>query len=683
MSDASPTLFSESLPLTRQAAEREAAALRAEIARHDELYYQQHAPVISDYDYDQLVKRLQSIEAEFPDLITPDSPTQRIGGRPSEGFASVPHRIRMLSLDNVYSPDELREWEARCRRACDGPFDYVAELKIDGLSLALRYTDGLLTEAITRGDGLTGDLVTENARTIRQIPLRLAQPLAADIEVRGEVYLPLSAFRRLNADLEAEGEKTFVNPRNAAAGTMKLLDSRVVASRRLAMFCYELFADGVKPFATHWESLEWLRQAGFPVNPHARRCATLDEVLAYCAEMESQRMARDYDTDGVVVKINPVRVQDELGATAKAPRWAVAYKFAPMQAQTRLRGVTWQVGRLGTLTPVAELEPVFVAGTTVARASLHNEDQIQRLDVRQGDLVIVEKSGDIIPQVVGVVMAARTGAETPVGVPEYCPGCPERQVRLVRPEGEVAWRCPEMHCPTKLRQQVQHFASRLAMDIEGLGEVLVDKLVREGLVTDVADLYALTAEQVAALERLGEKSAANLMAQLERSRTAGLERLIFALGIPDVGRRKAQLLAQHFGSLAALAAASEAELVAVRDIGPSTAAHIRQWFADARHQQTVARLEAAGVVTRLDSSGAGTTARLAGKQFVLTGTLPNLTREEATVRIEAAGGRVTSAVSKKTDYVVVGENPGSKLARAEALGIPVLDEAGLLALLAG
>jgi DNA ligase (NAD+) len=378
-----------------------------------------------------------------------------------------------------------------------------------------------------------------------------------------------------------------------------------------------------------------------------------------------------------------VCVQDELGTTAKAPRWAVAYKFAPMRAQTRLRGVTWQVGRLGTLTPVAELEPVFVAGTTVARASLHNEDQIQRLDVRQGDLVIVEKSGDIIPQVVGVVTAARTGAEVPISVPAYCPGCPERQVRLVRPEGEVAWRCPEMHCPTKLRQQVQHFASRLAMDIEGLGEVLVEKLVREGLVTDVADLYTLTPEQIAALERLGEKSAANLMAQLERSKTVGLERLIFALGIPDVGRRKAQLLAQHFGSLAALAAASEAELVAVRDIGPSTAAHIREWFADARHQQTVARLEAAGVVTRLDTSGASTTARLAGKQFVLTGTLPTLTREEAIARIEAAGGRVTSAVSKKTDYVVVGENPGSKLAKAEALGIPLLDEAGLLALLAG
>ncbi|MGQ9896534.1 MAG: NAD-dependent DNA ligase LigA [Acidobacteriota bacterium] len=682
MSDVSPTLFPENRPLTREAAEREATALRAEIARHNELYYQQHAPIISDYDYDRLVKRLQTIEAEFPDLITPDSPTQRIGGRPSEGFVSVRHRIRMLSLDNVYSADELREWEARCRRAYDGTFDYVAELKIDGLSLALRYTNGLLMEAITRGDGLTGDLVTENARTIRQIPLRLAQPLAADIEVRGEVYLPLSAFHKLNADLEGEGEKTFVNPRNAAAGTMKLLDSRIVARRRLAMFCYELFADGVKPFATHWQSLEWLRQAGFPVNPHARRCATLEEVLAYCAEMESQRTARDYDTDGVVVKINPVHVQDELGATAKAPRWAVAYKFAPMQAQTRLRSVTWQVGRLGTLTPVAELEPVFLAGTTVTRASLHNEDQIQRLDARYGDLVIVEKSGDIIPQVVGVVTAVRTGTEVPIVVPADCPGCPERKVRLVRPEGEVAWRCPETHCPTKLRQQVQHFASRQAMDIEGLGEVLVEKLVREGLVTDVADLYALTPEQVAALERLGEKSAASLMVQIERSKTAGLERLIFALGIPDVGRRKAQLLAQHFGSLAALANASEAELVAVRDIGPATAAHIRQWFADSRHQQTLARLKAAGVVTWLDAHSARVMTRLAGKQFVLTGMLPNLTREEATARIEAAGGRVTSMVSKKTDYVVVGEAPGSKLTKAKALGVPLLDEEGLLALLA-
>ncbi|MFQ3581652.1 MAG: NAD-dependent DNA ligase LigA [Chloracidobacterium sp.] len=668
-------------PLTRDDARRAIEQLRAEIARHDELYYQQHAPVISDHDYDQLVKQLQALEAAFPEFITLDSPTQRVGGRPSEGFPSVQHRIRMMSLDNVYAPEELREWETRCRRVYDQAFDYVAELKIDGLSLSLHYTDGLLTEAVTRGDGTTGDLVTENARTIRQLPLRLAQPLAADLEVRGEVYLPLSSFRRLNAELEVEGEKPFANPRNAAAGTMKLLDARIAAGRRLAMFCYELFADGVKPFETHWETLDWLRQAGFPVNPYARQCANLDAVLAYCTEMESQREARDYDTDGVVVKVNQIRAQDELGATAKAPRWAVAYKFAPMQAQTRLRGVTWQVGRLGTLTPVAELEPVFVAGTTVARASLHNEDQIRRLDVRLGDRVIVEKSGDIIPQVVGVVAADRTADAPPIKAPVFCPGCPERQVRLVRPEGEVAWRCPEMNCPTKLRQSLQHFAARTAMDIEGLGEVLVEKLVRDGLVTDVADLYALTAEQVAALERLGDKSAANLMAQIERSKTAGLERLIFALGIPDVGRRKAQLLAQHFGSVEALATASEAELVAVRDIGPATAQGIRQWFADERHRQMVARLAAAGVVTHLDAARSDAVAQLAGKQFVLTGTLPTLTRDEATARIEAAGGRVTSAVSKKTDYVVVGDNPGSKLDKAKALGIAILDESGLLELL--
>ncbi len=668
--------------MTRDNAQRAMAALRAEIERHDELYYQRQAPVISDYDYDQLVKRLQALEAAFPELVTLDSPTQRIGGRPSDGFKPAAHRIPMMSLDNVYSSEELREWEARCRRLYNGAFDYVAELKIDGLSLSLRYADGLLTEAVTRGDGTTGDVVTENARTIRQIPLRLANPLAADMEARGEVYLPLSAFQRLNAALEAEGEKAFVNPRNAAAGTMKLLDARIVASRRLAMFCYELFADGAKPFETHWETLAWLRQAGFPVNPHARRCATLEEVLAYCADMERQRATRDYDTDGVVVKINQARAQQELGATAKAPRWAVAYKFAPMQARTRLRGVTWQVGRLGALTPVAELEPVFIAGTTVARASLHNEDQIQRLDARLGDLVIVEKSGDIIPQVVGVVVAERAGTEAPIVVPALCPGCPDRQVRLVRPEGEVAWRCPETRCPTKLRQRLQHFAARTAMDIEGLGEAAVDKLVREGLIADCADLYALTAEQVAALERLGDKSAQNLLAQIERSKTAGLERLLFALGIPDVGRRKAQLLAQHFGSLAALAAASEADLVAVRDIGPVTARRIREWLADDLNQRTLARLESAGVVTRLERPGSGTAARLTGKQFVLTGTLPTLTREEATARIEAAGGRVTSGVSKKTDYVVAGESPGSKLAKAEALGVAILDESGLLALLA-
>ncbi len=704
--------------LSIEEAAPEIERLRAEIERHNELYYQKSAPEISDYDFDQLLKQLQALEEQFPELQTPDSPTRRVGGKPSEGFEQWQHRVPMMSLDNTYSFDELREWETKARKLTEQPFDFVAEMKIDGLSMSLHYENALLARAVTRGDGTSGDIVTDNVRTIRSVPLRImdngqltidnsgestpsaeSQPSlfetsSADtpsklsivncqlsiLEIRGEVFLPVSEFRRLNAEQEENGDKTFANPRNAASGTMKQLDSKIVASRRLGMFCYDIFADGRKVFPTHWEALEWMKTHGFPVNPLSRRCETIDEVIAFCEEMDGKRQTLDYDTDGVVVKINQTAVQNELGSTSKSPRWATAFKFPPMQATTTLRDITWQVGRLGTITPVAELEPVFVAGTTVSRASLHNEDQIRRLDVRLGDQVVIEKSGEIIPQVVKVLIEKRAEEVPPVNVPTHCPGCPDLCVELVRVEGEVAWRCPQTVCPTKTKLGLIHYASKKAMNIEGFGEVLVEKIVAAGLVNTVADIYDLKAEQIAALERLGEQSAANLIEEIERSKTAGLARLIFALGIPSVGSRKGKLLANGFRDLDALAQADVEQLSKVRDIGKILAESIRTWFADPENLKLIERLKNAGVLTKLEDAGTGSQL-LNGKQFVLTGTLPTLTRDQAAAKIEAAGGRVTSSVSKKTDYVVAGESAGSKLTKAEQLGLKILDEAGLLALL--
>jgi DNA ligase (NAD+) len=692
-----------------EAVRLEIEALRAEIRRHDELYYQKSAPEISDYDYDQLMKRLLEFEERFPDLRTPDSPTARVGGRPSEGFESWRHRRPMLSLDNTYSIEELRDWDARCRRLTDAPYDYVAELKIDGISMSLIYEDGLLVRAVTRGDGMTGDVVTENVRTIRSVPLRVAEAEAAQppdaaatvaqpslfdadaavrtpssgslsFEVRGEVFFPIAEFHRINAEREENGEPAFANPRNAASGTMKQLDPRIVSARRLDMFCYETLFDGKKGFAAHGDALDWLRAVGFPVNPLSRRCATLDDVIAFCNDMDVARRTLGYETDGVVVKINQTHVQDEVGATSKSPRWAVAYKFAPMQATTRLRDVTWQVGRLGAVTPVAELEPVFVAGTTVSRASLHNEDQIRRLDVRIGDFVVIEKKGEIIPQIVEALAGRRETDLPEIQAPAHCPACPTLGVELVKLPGEVAWRCPATDCPKKLKESLLHFASRYAMDIEGLGDVLVEKLVDNRLVETCADLYRLQADAVAGLERLGELSAANLIQQIERSKQAGLERLIHALGVRHIGRRTAQILARRFRDLDRLAAASVDELAEVHEIGRVTAEALHAWFSNLRHQRLIADLKTVGVVMRLDDA-VGAAQTLAGKQFVLTGTLPTLSREEATAKIEAAGGRVTSSVSKKTHYVVVGESAGSKLEKAKSLGVSILNEAELLALL--
>jgi DNA ligase (NAD+) len=625
-----------------------------------------------------LFARLRQLEEENPQLVTPDSPTQRVGGQPAEGFDEYTHRRPMLSLDNSYNIEDLRAFDERCRKLADGrPFEYVAELKIDGLSISLHYERGLLVRGVTRGDGRRGEDVTQNVRTIRSIPLRLKDDGAelSEVEVRGEAYLPRQVFERINAEREEEGAPRFANPRNAAAGTIRQLDPRIVAARRLDMFPYDVITGERKPFATHWQSFEWLERAGFRVNPHRALCATIEEVINFCNQMELRRDELGYEIDGVVVKVNSTALQDEFGATAKAPRWAIAYKYPARQATTQVLSIVVQVGRTGALTPVANLQPVLLAGTTVARATLHNEDEIKRLDVRVGDWVLIEKSGEIIPKVIKVIESRRTGAETRFRMPKTCPVCGGH---VSRPEGEAVSRCVAADCPAQLKARLLHFASRRAMRIEGLGEALVEQLVEKHLVRDVGDLYALSLEQLASLERMAEKSAANLMAQIEASKSRDLPQLVYGLGIRHVGERTAGILARQFRSLDRLSRASVEDLDAVHEIGLTVAESVRDWFDDAGNLALCERLRAAGVRTELETGGgAALSEAFAGKQFVLTGKLESLSRDEARALIEARGGRVTSTVSKKTDYVIAGEDAGSKLDKANALGLRVIDEAAL------
>jgi DNA ligase (NAD+) len=667
------------LPVKRQTIEREIEHLRTEIRRHEELYYVYDNPEISDVEYDQLLARLQQLETEHPELVTPDSPTQRVGGRPAEGFDEYVHRRPMLSLDNSYNIDDLRAFDERCQRLADGrPIEYVAELKIDGLSISLHYEDGMLVRGVTRGDGQRGEDVTQNARTIRSIPLKLKTEdnrAGREIEVRGEAYLPRSIFEKINAEREEAGETRFANPRNAAAGTIRQLDPRIVAARRLDMFAYDLITGERKPFATHWDALNWLDRAGFRVNPNRALCASIEEVIDYCNQMEMKRDELGYEIDGVVVKVNSTALQDEFGATTKAPRWAIAYKYPARQATTQVLSIVVQVGRTGALTPVANLAPVLLAGTTVARATLHNEDEIKRLDVRVGDWVLIEKSGEVIPKVIKVVESRRTGAEKPFRMPKKCPVCGGV---ISRPEGEVVARCVAADCAAQLKARLLHYASRRAMRIEGLGEALVEQMVEKKMLRDVGDLYALELEAVAGLERMAEKSASNLLAQIEASKSRDLSNLVYGLGIRHVGERTAGILARSFRSLKRLAAATVEELDAVHEIGLTVAESVRDWFADAGNLALCQRLEAAGVRTELSSGAAAThDEAFAGKQFVLTGKLETLTRDEARALIEARGGRVTSTVSKKTDYVVAGEEAGSKLDKAQSLGLRVINEAAL------
>lgn len=658
--------------------------LREEIRRHEELYYVLDSPQISDAEYDALLEKLQKLEQEHPDLVTPDSPTQRVGGRPAEGFAEVVHRRPMLSLDNSYNIEELRAFDQRCQRLADGrKLEYVAEMKIDGLSLALHYENQILVRGVTRGDGRIGEEVTQNARTIRSVPLKLRalssksqiadlKSEIANVEVRGEVFIPRKVFERTNAEREEQGEPRFANARNAAAGTIRQLDSKSVAKRKLDMFAYDLLAGERKPFATHWDALNWLEAVGFKVSPERRLCSTIDEVIEFAGKVEAKRDDLDYEIDGLVVKVNSTALQDEFGTTNKAPRWAIAYKYAARQATTRVVSIDVQVGRTGALTPVANLEPVSLAGTTVARATLHNADEVKRLGVREGDWVLIEKGGDVIPKVLKVIKSERKGKLKPFRMPRKCPVCGGE---ISRPEGEVVSRCVAADCPAQLKGRLLHFASRRAMRIEGLGESLVDQFLTSGKVHDAGDLYSLTLDDVASLERMAKKSASNLLAQIESSKQRDLANLIYALGLRHVGDRTATTLARQFGSLDALSKATVEELDDVPEIGLTVAQSVHDWFEDPGNIELCKRLAAAGVRTQMEKSGEPTDESLSGKLFVLTGTLTDFTRDEARAAIESRGGRVSSSVSKKTDYVVAGEEAGSKLDKATELGVSVVDEA--------
>jgi DNA ligase (NAD+) len=659
------------------------AALREAIHQHQYRYYVENRPSVSDAEYDALFRELQALEAAHPELITPDSPTQRVGGEPAEGLMPVAHLVPMLSLDNATSAEALREFEARMQRLLPRQrFTYVTEPKIDGLGVALLYERGLLVRGATRGNGRVGEDITQNLRAIKSVPLRLRGSLAAltRLEVRGEVYMPKQAFTRLNRQLEEEGLEPFANPRNAAAGSLRLLDPRLSAQRPLDIFLYTLsYAEPARAYQGHWEAMQALRQAGLKINPRSQQCATIDEVLAYCQTLEVQRHALEYDADGVVVKVDSFTLQARLGATTHHPRWAMAFKFAAQQAVSRVRAINISVGRTGALTPTADLDPVHITGVTVSRASLHNEDEIRRKDIRVGDTVLVERAGDVIPQVVRVLLEHRPPESQPFVMPAHCPVC---HTGVYRPAGEVVARCPNAVCPAQIKERLLHYGSRRAMDIDGLGTAVVEQLVDHGLVHDFADLYALEVTTLAKLDRLAEKSASNLVTAINRSRDRGLARLLFGLGIRHVGERVAAILAARYRTMAALAQASAEELSQVADIGPVIAESVYQFFAHEENRHTLERLQAASV--RLDEptpTGVLTRQVLAGKVFVLTGTLPHLTRDEARALISAAGGRVTSSVSRKTDYVVAGADAGSKYEEAQRLGIPIIDEEELYKLL--
>ncbi|MDX2266755.1 MAG: NAD-dependent DNA ligase LigA [Bryobacter sp.] len=648
-----------------------AAALRARIQHHEHLYYVLDQPAISDAEYDALVRELHVLEAAHPELLTPDSPTQRVGGKPREGFVKLPHSSPMLSLDNALNEGELRDFDRRVRDLLAGDtYNYLAELKLDGLSLALHYDQGLLVRAITRGDGTHGEDVTENARTVRSIPLRVPNPEA--FEVRGEVIMTRQAFARLNEEREQEGLPLYANPRNSAAGSLRVLDPTITAARQLDFMAYFYFRHGRPALATHAENLEALSQLGFKVNGHRRVCANVDELYAFCQEMEAQREALLYEIDGVVAKVNAVAQQVRLGYTAKAPRWAIAYKYAAREAETVVEDILVQVGRTGALTPVAVLRDVQVGGVTVSRATLHNEDEIARLGLKIGDRVKVERSGDVIPKVVAVTAASPEGRA--FHMPTQCPVCASHVSRL---EGEVAVRCPNPNCPARLKQSIEHFAARGVMDIDGMGEALVDQLVERGLVRSIADLYSLTAEQLEGLERMGKKSAAKVLANIAASRQRPLARVIAGLGISFVGDRTAQILANTFGAIDRLAELSVEELQHAEEVGPKVAQAIRAYFDEPANQRELERLRAAGLTFAQEITVAAP-GKLTGLSIVLTGTFPTLKREEAKARIEAAGGKVVGSVSKKTSFVVEGEEAGSKLDKARELGVEVIDEAELL-----
>jgi len=665
--------------------EQRARELRALLQKASIAYYVHDAPILEDSVYDRLYRELQELERAYPELITPDSPTQRVGEKPAEQFPTVSHRIPLYSLENAFNLEELKEWQERLWRVLgrtpeEGELEYVCELKIDGAALALTYVDGLLQRGATRGDGQSGEDITPNIRAIPSIPLRLATAAPPPVlEVRGEAYLPIAEFERINRERCSAGDPPFANPRNCAAGTLRQLDSRVVAARKLSFFAYALhwpegWPSGDPP-QTQWECLQRLKDLGLPVNPLSQVCRGLEEVVQFYERWRQAQLP--YACDGVVVKLNSLRLQEEAGFTQKFPRWAIALKYPAQEVPTRIRAIVASVGRTGAVTPVAELEPVLLAGTTVSRASLHNADRLEELDVHIGDTAIVRKAGEIIPEVVGILKELRPPDAVPYRLPSHCPEC---GTLLVRPAGEAITRCPNPACPAKIRGQLQHWASRDAMDIEGLGEKRVAQLVEKLGVRTVADLYRLTPEHLESLEGMGSRSSQKLVQAIQRSRQQPWERVLYGLGIPHVGVVTAQTLAQHFPAPELLAQASIEDIAQIYGIGREIAEAVVSWFADPAHQQLLQELRELGIPALPRQAAPAVSQVLAGKKFVITGTLPTLSRQQAKAWIESRGGKVTASVSRQTDYVVVGSDPGSKLKQAQALGIPLLSEAELLAL---
>ncbi len=655
---------------------KEIEELREKLRYHEYRYYVLDDPEISDASYDRMMNRLKELEAAHPELVTPDSLTVRVGGAPREGFTKVQHARPMLSLDNAFSYDALREWDRRVREGSgQEKIEYIAEHKFDGLSISLQYENGMLTRGVTRGDGATGEEVTPNVKTIRSIPLRVDAAtlkkvkLPADFEVRGEVMMTKKAFEALNREQERIGGKIFVNARNSAAGAVRVLDPSITAARRLDFFAYYLLVDGKVPFGKHSESLQALKQLRFRASDDWKLCAGIEAVTAYCEDWDAKREKLAYEIDGVVVKVNSIPIQNELGFTSKAPRWAIAFKYPARQETTVVNDIIVQVGRTGTLTPVAVLEPVQVGGVTVSRSTLHNMDEIERLGLQIGDTVLIERAGEVIPHVLKVVKEGKS--RKPFRMPKHCPEC---RSTIHHVEGEVAYRCVNAACPAKRKESILHFAGRHAMSIDGLGDKIVDQLVEKGLVKDVADLYALNEEEVAGLERMAEKSAQNLLEEIEASKKNSLERLIYALGIQFVGERTGQLLAEHFSSLEELAAAKEERLVEVPEVGPKVAASIVEFFSEAANRQLIKKLSKLGVHPTAEKRVVKSQ-KLAGKSFVFTGGLANRSREEAGEIVQQHGGKVSGSVSKKTDYVVVGTDPGSKYDKAKELGVTILTEA--------
>jgi DNA ligase (NAD+) len=675
--------------MTHAEAKARHAKLADEIRAHDHAYYVEAKPTITDQEYDRLYRELLDLEARFPDLVTPDSPSQRVGGEPLTEFKPVQHLSPMMSLDNTYSQQEVREFVARVQKlAPEGKLEWLVEPKVDGVAINLRYENGVFTCGATRGDGTTGDDVTANLKTIRGIPGRLrasAKKLPAVVEIRGEVFMPKTAFARLNSERVAAGEEPFANPRNSAAGSLKQLDPRLVAKRALDIIVYGLGVfQGAEPSTEHDEVLAWLKSAGFRTPEKTWKCYSADELIAAINELDGLRRKFAYETDGAVIKLNSFALRQKIGFTSKAPRWAMAYKYAAEQAETKLKAITIQVGRTGALTPVAELEPVFLAGSTISRATLHNEDELRRKDIRIGDTVTIEKAGEVIPAVVGVVLTKRTGKEVKFVFPKTCPECGSQVARTdgnSAGEEGVVWRCLNPDCPAQIRGRIEHWCARGAMDIEGGGEVLAGQLVKSGLVHDVADLYKLTLDELKGLERMGEKSAQNFLDGIQASKSRDMWRLLFGLGILHVGAGVAKALGKCFPSVDDLFAASLPQLNDIEDVGEVIAHSIVQWWGEPRNRKLIERLRKAEL--NFKSALYNPSAALglfAGKTFVLTGTLPTLKREEAAAKIEALGGKVSGSVSKKTDYVVAGEEAGSKLEKAQKLGVKVIDEAELLKL---